>query len=56
MKRWMKYTVSSCQKSSLAPVLVGDFNLPDVCWKYNKMERKQSRKFLERMEDDNFLT
>ncbi|KAK4816233.1 hypothetical protein QYF61_013641 [Mycteria americana] len=32
---------------SLALVLVGDFNLPDVCWKYNTAERKQSRTFLE---------
>ncbi|KAK4824398.1 hypothetical protein QYF61_014058 [Mycteria americana] len=40
---------------SLALVLVGDFNLPDVCWKYNTAERKQSRRFLERVED-NFLT
>ncbi|KAK4814759.1 hypothetical protein QYF61_026736 [Mycteria americana] len=40
---------------SLALVLVGDFNLPDVCWKYNTEERKQSRRFLERVAD-NFLT
>ena len=40
---------------SLAFVLVGDFNLPGVCWKYNTAERKQSRRFLECMED-NFLT
>ncbi|GAB0175367.1 hypothetical protein GRJ2_000001900 [Grus japonensis] len=39
----------------LALVLVGDFNLPDFCWKYNTAERKQSRRFLERVED-NFLT
>ncbi|KAK4831103.1 hypothetical protein QYF61_015406 [Mycteria americana] len=37
-------------------VLVGDFNLPDVCWKYNTAERKQSRRFLECVADDNFLT
>ncbi|KAK4829737.1 hypothetical protein QYF61_006446 [Mycteria americana] len=37
------------------PVLVGDFNLPDVCWKYNTAERKQSRRFLEHVAD-NFLT
>ncbi|KAK4831046.1 LOW QUALITY PROTEIN: hypothetical protein QYF61_014978 [Mycteria americana] len=36
-------------------VLVGDFNLPDVCWKYNTAERKQSRRFLECVAD-NFLT
>ncbi|KAK4806943.1 hypothetical protein QYF61_027310 [Mycteria americana] len=40
---------------SLALVLVGDFNLPDVCWKYNTAERKRSRRFLERVAD-NFLT
>ncbi|KAK4823927.1 hypothetical protein QYF61_008313 [Mycteria americana] len=28
-------------------VLVGDFNLPDVSWKYNTAERKESRRFLE---------
>ncbi|GAB0182690.1 mitochondrial enolase superfamily member 1 [Grus japonensis] len=32
---------------SLALVIVRDFNLPDVCWKYNTLERKQSRRFLE---------
>ncbi|PKU44107.1 rna-directed dna polymerase from mobile element jockey-like [Limosa lapponica baueri] len=40
---------------SPALVLVGDFNLPDICWKYNTAERKQARRFLECMED-NFLT
>ncbi|GAB0210334.1 hypothetical protein GRJ2_003499200 [Grus japonensis] len=40
---------------SPALVLVGDFNLPDVCWKYNTAERKQSRRFLECVEN-NFLT
>ncbi|KAK4811538.1 hypothetical protein QYF61_011687 [Mycteria americana] len=39
---------------SLALVLVGDFNLPDVCWKYNTAEKKQSRRFLEHVAD-NFL-
>jgi len=34
---------------------MGDFNLPDVYWKYNTAERKQSKKFLECMED-NLLT
>ncbi|RMC15026.1 hypothetical protein DUI87_07205 [Hirundo rustica rustica] len=37
-----------------ALVLVGDFNLPDICWELNIAERRQSRKFLECMED-NFL-
>ncbi|PKU34425.1 toll-interacting protein [Limosa lapponica baueri] len=40
---------------SLALVLVGDFNFPDVCWKYNTAEREQSQRFLECVED-NFLT
>ncbi|KAK4806238.1 LOW QUALITY PROTEIN: hypothetical protein QYF61_013382 [Mycteria americana] len=40
---------------SPALVLVGDFNLPDVCWKYNTAEGKQSRRFLECVAD-NFLT
>jgi len=39
---------------SLALVLMGDFYLPDICWKYNTAERKQSRRFLECVED-NFL-
>ena len=42
---------------SLALALVGarTFNLPDICWKYNTAERKQSRRFLECVEE-NFLT
>ncbi|KAK4823212.1 LOW QUALITY PROTEIN: hypothetical protein QYF61_027359 [Mycteria americana] len=40
---------------SLALILMGDFNLPDICWKYNTAGRKQSRRFLERVQD-NFLT
>ncbi|GAB0179832.1 mitochondrial enolase superfamily member 1 [Grus japonensis] len=39
----------------LALVVMRDFNLPDICWKYNTAERKQSRRFLECVED-NFLT
>jgi len=34
---------------------VGDFNLLDVCCKYNTVEMKQSRRFLDCVED-NFLT
>ncbi|GAB0177717.1 hypothetical protein GRJ2_000237000 [Grus japonensis] len=33
---------------------MGDFDHPDICWRDNTAERKQSRKFLERV-DDNFL-
>ncbi|TRZ07325.1 hypothetical protein HGM15179_019139 [Zosterops borbonicus] len=40
---------------SSALVLVGDFNLPDICWELNTAEKGQSRKFLECM-DDNFLS
>ncbi|PKU34200.1 hypothetical protein llap_15501 [Limosa lapponica baueri] len=40
---------------SPALVLVGDFNLPDICWEYNTAESRQARRFLECMED-NFLT
>ena len=35
--------------------LLGDFNFPDVCWKYNAAQRKQSRRLLEWVEDS-FLT
>ncbi|GAB0206109.1 hypothetical protein GRJ2_003076500 [Grus japonensis] len=37
-----------------ALVLMGDFNHPDICWRDNAAERKQSRKFLECV-NDNFL-
>ncbi|RMC12138.1 hypothetical protein DUI87_11273 [Hirundo rustica rustica] len=40
---------------SSALVLVGDFNLPDICWELSTAEKRQSRKFLECMED-NFLS
>ncbi|KAF4794900.1 hypothetical protein TURU_097774 [Turdus rufiventris] len=40
---------------SPALVLVGDFNLPDICWELNTAEKRQSRKFLECVED-NFLS
>jgi len=34
---------------------VGEFNLPDVCWKYSTVEKKQSKRFMDCVEDD-FLT
>jgi len=34
---------------------MGQFNIQGICWKYNTAERKQSRRFLECVED-NFLT
>ena len=40
---------------SPALVLMGDFNFPDMCWKYNTAQRKQSKRFLECVEDS-FLT
>ena len=39
---------------SPALVLMGDFNFADICWEYNLAQKKQSRRFLECMED-NFL-
>ncbi|KAJ7424185.1 hypothetical protein BTVI_07574 [Pitangus sulphuratus] len=39
---------------SLALVLVGDFNLTDICWELHAAEKRQSRRFLECIED-NFL-
>ncbi|RMC21521.1 hypothetical protein DUI87_02387 [Hirundo rustica rustica] len=39
---------------SSALVLVGDFNLPDICWELDTAEKRQSRKFLE-CKEDNFL-
>jgi len=41
--------------ASLTLILVGDLNLPDVSWKYNTEERKQSRRFLKCVKN-NFLT
>ncbi|TRZ10882.1 hypothetical protein HGM15179_016231 [Zosterops borbonicus] len=35
-------------------VFAGDFNLPAICWELNTAEKRQSRKFLESV-DDNFL-
>ncbi|KAJ7422828.1 rna-directed dna polymerase from mobile element jockey-like [Pitangus sulphuratus] len=40
---------------ALALVLVEDFYLMGVCWKLNTAEKRQSRRFLECVED-NFLT
>ena len=34
---------------------MGDFNFPDICWKYSTAERDQSWRFLECVAD-NFLT
>ncbi|GAB0178102.1 hypothetical protein GRJ2_000275500 [Grus japonensis] len=39
---------------SQALVLMGDFNHPDICWRDKAAERKQSREFLECV-DDNLL-
>jgi len=36
---------------SPALVLMGEFNFPDTCWQYNTAQRKQSRRFLEWVED-----
>ncbi|GAB0186934.1 hypothetical protein GRJ2_001158700 [Grus japonensis] len=39
---------------SQALVLIGDFNYPNICWRDNTVGHKQSRRFLECI-DDNFL-
>lgn len=39
---------------SLALVLVGDFNHPDICWKDHMASCKRSRRLVESV-DDNFL-
>jgi len=36
---------------SPAFILMGDFNFPNICWKYNTAQRKQSKKFLDCVED-----
>ncbi|PKU36299.1 mitochondrial fission process protein 1 [Limosa lapponica baueri] len=36
---------------SPALVLVGDFKLPDICWKSNTAESRKGRRFLKCMED-----
>ncbi|GAB0188002.1 hypothetical protein GRJ2_001265500 [Grus japonensis] len=48
------YRQTGAASCSQALVLMGDFNHPDICWRDNTAERKQSRKFLECV-DDNFL-
>ena len=51
----MGLSAPSASLVSLALVLVGDFNFPDICWKYNKAEREQSQRLLECV-GENFLT
>ncbi|GAB0208218.1 hypothetical protein GRJ2_003287500 [Grus japonensis] len=48
------YRQMEAASRSQALVLMGDFNHPDICWRDNAAEHKQSRKFLECV-DDNFL-
>ncbi|GAB0179184.1 hypothetical protein GRJ2_000383700 [Grus japonensis] len=48
------YRQMEAASHSQALVLMGDFNHPDICWRDNAAERKQSRKFLECVHD-NFL-
>ncbi|XP_015714879.2 uncharacterized protein LOC107312192 [Coturnix japonica] len=36
---------------SPALILMGDFNFPDIGWEYNMVQRKQSKRFLECVED-----
>ncbi|GAB0205636.1 hypothetical protein GRJ2_003029200 [Grus japonensis] len=48
------YRQIGAASQSQALVLMGDFNHPDICWRDNAAEHKQSRKFLECV-NDNFL-
>ncbi|GAB0208302.1 hypothetical protein GRJ2_003295900 [Grus japonensis] len=48
------YRQTGAASRSQALVLMGDFNHPDICWRGNTAGHKQSRKFLECI-DDNFL-
>lgn len=41
-------------KSSQTPVIAGDSNYPNICWRSNTVNYKWSRSFLESI--DNFLT
>ncbi|TRZ06973.1 hypothetical protein HGM15179_020132 [Zosterops borbonicus] len=50
---WMHHIPYHAPAAAL--VLVGDFNLLDVCWKLNTVEKRQSRRFLECVEES-FLT
>ncbi|RMC13313.1 hypothetical protein DUI87_10848 [Hirundo rustica rustica] len=55
-KRWITFYKQLGNVSGLsALVLLGDFNLPDICWELNTAEKRQSRKFLECVEN-NFVT
>ncbi|KAF4797995.1 hypothetical protein TURU_066197 [Turdus rufiventris] len=40
---------------SQEPILVGDFNYPDICWRSKTAKHKWSRRFLEST-DDKFLS
>ncbi|GAB0195031.1 hypothetical protein GRJ2_001968400 [Grus japonensis] len=48
------YRQTGAASCSQALVRMGDFNHPDICWRDNAAEHKQSRKFLECV-NDNFL-
>ncbi|KAJ7422299.1 hypothetical protein WISP_38577 [Willisornis vidua] len=48
------YKLLADVSKSAALALVGDFNLPDICWELSTAEKRQSRRFLECIED-NFL-
>ncbi len=57
MKRRRRHSMSSLQKlhNRQHSFSRQTSNFPDICWKYNTAQRKQSRRFLECMEDS-FLT
>ncbi|KAF4802263.1 hypothetical protein TURU_027417 [Turdus rufiventris] len=58
-EEWTTYSVIYSKQlynvpGSSALVLVGNFNLPDISWELNTAKKRQSKKFLECVED-NFL-
>ena len=57
MKRRRRHSMSSLQKlhNRQHSFSRQTSNFPDICWKYNTAQRKQSRRFLECVEDS-FLT
>jgi len=48
------YRQIGAASQSQTVVLMGDFNLPDICWWDNTARHKQSKRFLDCL-DDNFL-
>ncbi|PKU47503.1 hypothetical protein llap_2145 [Limosa lapponica baueri] len=52
---WVRIKGQANMEDTVALVLVGDFNYPDICWKGYTARNIQSKRFLQ-CTDDNFLT